>query len=98
MIKKMMDLISSNYYSFSQLLLELKEFGVKRKDLINYLRKIEKICKIKCYKFIFIPSTCKKCGFKAKDFKPISKCPRCKSEYLEEPKFFIRINYGDKED
>jgi predicted Zn-ribbon and HTH transcriptional regulator len=98
MIKRIIDLISYKYYSFSELLLELKEFGIKRKDLINYLKKIEKICKIKGYKFIFIPSTCKKCGFIAKDFKPISKCPKCKSEYLEEPKFFIKINYGNKED
>ena len=98
MIKRIIELISSNYYSFSQLLYELKKYNIRRNDLINYLIKIEKICKIKGWKLIYTPSVCKNCGFKINEIKPISRCPKCKSEKIEEPKYFIEINYGNKKD
>ncbi|MEM0480697.1 MAG: transcriptional regulator [Candidatus Aenigmatarchaeota archaeon] len=91
MINKIIELLKSKEYSFSEILNELKkEFEISRKDLINYLRKIAKISKNKNWKLYYRPSVCKKCNFIAKDFKPISKCPKCKSEWLEEPIYFIK--------
>lgn len=90
MINKIIELLKLKQYSFSELLNELKEYEISRKDLIEYLRKIARISKSKNWKLFYKPSACKKCGFVSSDFKPISKCPKCKSEWLEEPIYFIK--------
>ena len=89
MINKIIEILKSRKVSFSELLFELKEYNIKRKDLINYLEKIAKISKSKDWKLYYKPSVCKKCGYVANSIKPISKCPKCKSEWLEEPVYFI---------
>lgn len=42
---------------------------------------------------LMVPPKCRKCGYVFKDLdkpKKPSKCPRCKSEWIEHPRFAIR--------
>lgn len=42
---------------------------------------------------LMVPPRCKKCGFMFKDIdkpKKPSRCPRCKSEWIESPRFIIK--------
>ncbi len=38
----------------------------------------------------FEPPTCRKCGFTFSSFKKPHKCPKCGSEWIEPPRFFVR--------
>lgn len=88
MIEKIIDLLKIREYSFSELLytLEIKNW----KNLVKYLEKIKIISKRKKWKLVIKPAYCKKCGYVFEsEIKIPSKCPRCKSEWIEEPRFKI---------
>ncbi len=90
MIEKIIDLISKKPYSVSELSRELQIEN--RRVIIEYLRKIEKIAKRKGWKFEIIPARCNKCGYTfKKEIKVPSQCPRCKSNWISEPKFYIKV-------
>ena len=89
MISKIIEKLKERDYSFSELLEEFKDYELTRKDLMNYIKEIVKISKTKNWKLYYKPSVCKKCGYEIKNIKPVSKCPRCKSEWIEEVRYFI---------
>jgi hypothetical protein len=66
------------------------KLGIKEKELAYHLEHIRSSIKPK--KFLIKPSYCKNCGFrfaKRDRLTPPSRCPRCKGEYIENPRFSI---------
>jgi predicted Zn-ribbon and HTH transcriptional regulator len=66
------------------------KLGIKEKELAYHLEHIRSSIKLK--KFLIKPSYCKNCGFrfaKRDRLTPPSRCPRCKGEYIENPRFSI---------
>ena len=61
---------------------------IDRENIIADLPRIEELARNKGWKLEIVPQRCKKCGFV---FEPsihvASKCPRCGSQWLEEPRF-----------
>ena len=90
MIEKIIELLQQKYYSVSELARELQIED--KKVIILYLKKIEKIAKRKGWKLKIQPARCKKCGYVFKEeIKMPSRCPRCKSYWIEEPRFFLKV-------
>jgi predicted Zn-ribbon and HTH transcriptional regulator len=71
-------------------------FGIDVKDIYIHLTHIAKSVHRLSNgkkKLLMIPPRCKKCGYIFKDLdkpKKPSRCPRCKSEWIESPKFIIK--------
>ena len=64
--------------------------GAKEKEIVEHLEHIRRSVKPK--KFLIDSAYCRNCGFtfKKRDrLSPPSRCPRCKSEYIENPHFSI---------
>lgn len=60
--------------------------------LAHIAKSVRRLSRGKKYLFM-IPPRCRKCGFLFKDLdkpKKPSRCPRCKSEWIEPPRFTIR--------
>lgn len=94
LITKVIDILSEREYSFSELLNYLRTIeGIEltKKELEEIISKIVRISKRKDWKLYYKPTKCKKCNNEIKNFLPISKCPKCKSEWLEEVSYFIKI-------
>ncbi len=64
------------------------------REIYEHLKHIAKsIRKSDTKNLLMMPPKCKKCGYIFKDLdvpKKPSKCPRCKSELIEPPRFIIR--------
>ncbi len=58
----------------------------------DVLEDLEHISKSEKYgKLMISPARCKKCGYVFKpDIKIPKKCPKCKSTWIEEPKFLLK--------
>ncbi len=69
----------------------MKALNIPKKNLERKLEMIKKICKRKGWEFKYYPARCRSCGyeFSRKEIKIPSKCPRCSSEWLDEPIFLI---------
>ena len=59
------------------------------KEVYSNIEKIAKIVKKKGLELFVMPPKCKNCGFEFSKIKA-SKCPKCKSERIEEARFVIR--------
>ncbi|CAB50214.1 transcriptional regulator [Pyrococcus abyssi] len=87
--EKIIELLLERDYSPSELarILEIKGKGAK-KVILEDLKVIAKIAKREGMVLLVKPAQCRKCGF---TFRPEinipSRCPRCKSEWIEEPRF-----------
>ncbi|BDB99179.1 transcriptional regulator [Saccharolobus caldissimus] len=70
----------------------------KEKEVYEHLEHLAKSGKRKDYVLIMIPARCKSCGyvFRSEKIKRPSKCPICKSEKIESPKFLIRRKQNGK--
>lgn len=65
---------------------------LKPSELYDELEHVKKTLKRMGYRLEIVPATCKKCGYVFSDrekLKKPSRCPRCKSERIEPPKFFV---------
>lgn len=76
----------------SQIPLSIRELSIKaglsEKEVIHHLSHLRKSVRNKMFRLEIIPAECKDCGFsfqKRKDFKKPSRCPICKSEYIDPP-------------
>ncbi|WP_456329285.1 transcriptional regulator [Archaeoglobus sp.] len=60
----------------------------REKEVYSALVKVSRVLKRKGKKLVMQPPRCKKCGFEFDKPNP-TKCPRCKSQWIEEARFFI---------
>ena len=60
-----------------------KEFRIPLKEVFKIINKIKRVKDIK-----IVPAYCRKCGFKLK--LGSTKCPRCKSMWIEREKICIK--------
>ncbi|AFK22323.1 transcriptional regulator [Pyrococcus sp. ST04] len=87
--EKIIELLLERDYSVSELarILDMRGKGAK-KAILNDLKVIARIAKREGMVLLIKPAQCRKCGFV---FRPEinipSRCPRCKSEWIEEPRF-----------
>ncbi|MEM1787016.1 MAG: transcriptional regulator [Pyrobaculum sp.] len=65
---------------------------LKPEELYDELEHVKKSLKRMGYRLEVVPAMCKKCGFVFTDrekLKKPSKCPRCRGERIEPPKFYV---------
>ncbi len=60
----------------------------REKEVYIAITKAAKVLKRKGKRLVMQPPKCKKCGFEFDKPNP-TKCPRCKSQWIEEARFFI---------
>ncbi len=61
----------------------------REKDVYNALLKAARVLKKKGKTVVMQPPKCRKCGFEF-DRVRASRCPRCKSEWIEEARFYLQ--------
>jgi len=63
-----------------------------RRKVIEDLEHIAKTVRKEGKRLLMEPARCNKCGyvFKSARVRPPSRCPRCKSEWIQPPRFTIR--------
>lgn len=70
----------------------LAQTELKPNELYEELEHVRKTLKRMGYRLVIVPATCKKCGYQFTDrekLKKPSRCPRCKSERIEPPRFYV---------
>ncbi|WP_297498837.1 transcriptional regulator [Thermococcus sp.] len=89
--QRIISLLEERDYSPSELAQALGLRGRGSKKLVlDELRAIQKTLKREGKVLLIKPAECRKCGFRFKpEIKVPSRCPRCKSEWIEEPRFKI---------
>lgn len=66
--------------------------GGAKKVILEDLRAIQRTLKREGKVLLIKPAECRKCGFVFKpEIKIPTRCPRCKSEWIEEPRFKIEV-------
>jgi len=91
--QKIIKLLEKRDHSVSELamLLEMRGKG-SRKVILEDLRIIAGIVKREGKVLLIQPAQCKKCGFVFKpEIKIPGRCPKCRSEWIEEPRFKIEV-------
>ncbi len=69
------------------------EIGISEKEVASHLPHIHRSLARRGQKLVVTPSRCLECGYTFKNhnrFKKPSRCPKCKSERLEPPRFSCR--------
>ncbi len=89
--QRIIKLLEERDYSPSELALALDMRGKgAKKVILEDLKAIQKILKREGKVLLIKPAECRKCGFVfPPEIKMPSRCPRCKSEWIEEPRFKI---------
>lgn len=87
--ERIIDLLMDNSLTAKEIcnLLDLEPNRIK--EVYSNIEKIAKIVKRKGLELMVMYPRCKNCGFEFSKIKA-SKCPRCKSERIEDAKFMIR--------
>ena len=91
--QKIIKLLEKRDHSVSELamLLEMRGKG-SRKVILEDLRIIAGIVRREGKVLLIQPAQCKKCGFIFKpEIKIPGRCPKCRSEWIEEPRFKIEV-------
>jgi len=72
--------------------------GMEERAVVAELDRLEKLFRKKGMKLRVLPARCKSCGatFKKKLRVP-SKCPRCHSQWIEGPYFYLKGKKGPEE-
>lgn len=69
------------------------KYGADMGEILDDLRHVAKTCRVKGLDMRIIPARCEKCGFEFREKSDVrcpSKCPKCKSEWIKQPMFFIQ--------
>ncbi len=61
----------------------------RENEVYSAIMKAVKVLKRKGFELVMIPPQCRKCGFRF-DKPKVSRCPKCKSEWIEPARFSIR--------
>jgi hypothetical protein len=68
------------------------ELGVTEQEVCRHLEHLEKTVRQERKRLRMEPAQCRKCGFvfsKRSKYKKPSRCPACRSEYLDPPGFLV---------
>ncbi len=89
--QRIIKLLEERDYSPSELALALDMRGKgAKKVILEDLKAIQRTLKREGKVLLIKPAECRKCGFVfPPEIKVPSRCPRCKSEWIEEPRFKI---------
>ena len=89
--QRIINLLEERDYSPSELALALDMRGKgAKKVILEDLKAIQKTLRREGKVLLIKPAECRKCGFLfPPEIKVPSRCPRCKSEWIEEPRFRI---------
>ncbi|MEM0089252.1 MAG: transcriptional regulator [Archaeoglobaceae archaeon] len=87
-LEAILDLLEEKPMTVRQIILALDLDPSMEKEVYEKLKKASKVLKRRGKKLLISPATCRKCGFEFESIKP-SKCPKCKSEWIEPAKFFV---------
>ncbi|GLI33702.1 transcriptional regulator [Desulforhabdus amnigena] len=85
----MIDLLSLGEYTQRELSQLLK---IREKEVADHLEHISRTVSAHKKKLIVVPATCLECGFSFENrrrFSKPSRCPRCKGEHLQDPRYRI---------
>ncbi len=88
--RNIMEMISKRPASVRDISIEL---GISEKEVFYHLPHIQKSLGPKKKKLKVYPPLCIACGYEFKDRKRLTKpgkCPKCRSERIQSPVFFIR--------
>lgn len=69
------------------------QIGVSEKEVVAHLDHISKSLNRRGMKLIITPAQCYACGYTFKDrsrHKKPGKCPKCRSEHIDPPRFSIK--------
>ncbi len=72
-----------------EILAALKLEPNREDDVYSAIMKAAKVVRRKGLEIVMIPPRCRKCGFTF-DKPKVSRCPKCKSEWIEPARFLIR--------
>jgi predicted Zn-ribbon and HTH transcriptional regulator len=87
--QQMIEFLSNKEMGASEL---SKSVGIREKEVYEHLSHIARTVNARRKKLIIIPSCCLECGYvfeNRKRFSPPSRCPRCKSEHIQDPTYRI---------
>ncbi|RLI75528.1 transcriptional regulator [Archaeoglobales archaeon] len=87
--ERIIDLLMDNSLTAKEICVLLDLEPNRIKEVHSNIEKIAKIVKRKGLELFVMPPKCKNCGFEFSKIKA-SKCPKCKSERIEEARFVIR--------
>ncbi|MGB9704410.1 MAG: transcriptional regulator [Pyrobaculum sp.] len=65
---------------------------LKPSELYDELEHVKRTLKRLGYRLEVVPAVCRNCGYEFRDrerLKKPSRCPRCKSERIEPPRFYV---------
>ncbi|GKT07649.1 transcriptional regulator [Desulforhabdus sp. TSK] len=88
--QRMIELLAGGEYTDR----DLSQFlGISEKDVVYHLEHIARSVQGQKRKLKVIPARCMECGFTFEDRRRFSKpgrCPRCKGEHLQDPRYHIQ--------
>ncbi len=91
--QRIIKLLEERDYSVSELatMLDMRGKGSK-KAVLEDLKAVAKIVRREGKVLLIQPAICRKCGFVFRaEINIPSKCPKCKSQWIEEPRFKIEM-------
>lgn len=85
-----MDILIGNSFSAKDI---SGQVGISMREVFDHLEHIQKSVSRGDYHLVITPAECKKCGFvfrKRERLKKPGKCPVCRGESIQEPRFSLR--------
>lgn len=66
--------------------------GLRERDVTPHLEHLERSVRARGERFTILPASCRGCGYEFEDRRALtrpSRCPRCRGERIEAPRFLI---------
>ncbi len=87
--EKILALLEKYELSAKEICIKLDLEAEREKEIYEILKRVSRIVKRKGKRLMMIPPRCKNCGFELSKANA-KRCPKCKSERIEDARFTIR--------
>lgn len=87
-IEEIISLLEGRPMSVREICAALNLEPTNEREVIEALKRASRVLKRKGKQLLMMPARCRECGFEFESMSP-SKCPNCKSEWIEPAKFYI---------